>query len=148
MDDPCYQLLDSYPEILTPSFTIQEPKHGVRHYIPTDGPPVQSKPRRLDGEKLAVAKKELEKLVDLGIAYRGRRKGTIFPFQFSPLIPFPLVLVLRELESRVRPAILKRRKIEEVRDSSPSILRKRTFFSENLKATQLNPCLYALNDRC
>ena len=58
-----------------------------------------------------------------------RRKGTIFPFQFSPLIPFPLVLVLRELESRARPPILKRGRIEEVRNSSPTILRKRTFFS-------------------
>ena len=76
-----------------------------------------------------------------------RRKGTIFPFQFSPLIPFPLVLVLRELESRARPPILKRRRIEEVRNSSPLILRRRPFFSENLKATRSNPCLYALNDR-
>ena len=76
-----------------------------------------------------------------------RRKGTTFPFQFSPLIPFPLVLVLRELESRARPAILKRRKIEKVRNSSPTILRKRTFFFENLKTTRFNSCLYALNDR-
>ena len=29
LEDPCYKLLDSYPEIITPSFTIKEPKHGV-----------------------------------------------------------------------------------------------------------------------
>ena len=72
MDDPFYKLLDSYPEILTPSFTIKEPTHGVKHYIPTDGPPVQSRSRRLDPEKLAVAKAELGKLEALGICYRGR----------------------------------------------------------------------------
>ena len=73
LNDPCYKLLDSYPEITTPSFTIKEPKHGVRHHIPTsDGPPIQSRARRLDQEKLRVAKEELEKLVDLGICYRGK----------------------------------------------------------------------------
>ena len=72
MDDPFYKLLDSYPEILTPTFTLKEPSHGVKHYIPTNGPPVQSRSRRLDPEKLAVAKAELGKLEELGICYRGR----------------------------------------------------------------------------
>ena len=73
LEDPCYQLLDSYPEIVTPSFKLKEPKHGVKHHIPTsDGPPVQSRARRLDQEKLAVAKAELEKLVELGICHRGK----------------------------------------------------------------------------
>ena len=72
MDDPCYKLLDSYSDILTPTFTIKEPTHGVKHYIPTSGAPVQSRSRRLDPEKLAVAKAELQKLEDLGICYRGR----------------------------------------------------------------------------
>ena len=71
-NDPCYKLLDSYPQILTPSFTLKEPKHGVKHHIPTTGSPVQSRARRLDQEKLAVAKAELEKLEALGICYRGR----------------------------------------------------------------------------
>ena len=70
--DPCYKLLDSYPDILTPSFKIKDPEHGVRHHIPTEGFPVQSKARRLDQEKLAVAKAELNKLEALGICYRGR----------------------------------------------------------------------------
>ena len=70
--DPCYKLLDNYPEILTPSFTIKDPEHGVKHYIPTNGAPVQSRARRLDQEKLSVAKAELNKLEALGICYRGR----------------------------------------------------------------------------
>ena len=72
MDDPYYALLDKYPEICTPSFTIKDPQHGVRHHIPTSGPPVQSRARRLDPEKLSVAKAELQKLVDLGVCYRGK----------------------------------------------------------------------------
>ena len=57
-DDLCYKLLDSYPEILKPSFTIKDLQHGVRHHIPTSGAPVQSRARILDQEKLAVATAE------------------------------------------------------------------------------------------
>ena len=71
-DDPYYKLLDSFPDILTPSFKISDPAHGVRHHIPTTGAPVQSRARRLDQEKLAVAKAELGKLEALGICYKGR----------------------------------------------------------------------------
>ena len=67
LDDPYYALLDKFPEICTPSFTIKDPVHGVKHHIPTSGNPVQSRARRLDPEKLAVAKAELQKLVDLGV---------------------------------------------------------------------------------
>ena len=79
-NDPFFTLLDKFPEIQTPTFTIKDPKHGVRHHIPTDAPPVQSRARCLDPEKLAVAKAELEKLVDLGIAYRGKSEWS------SPLL--------------------------------------------------------------
>ena len=81
IDDPYYSLLDKFPEITTPSFTIKDPQHGVRHHIPTsDGPPVQSRARRLDPEKLSVAKAELQKLVDLGVCYRGKSEWS------SPLL--------------------------------------------------------------
>ena len=80
INDPYYSLLDKYPEICTPSFTIKEPQHGVHHHIPTSGNPVQSRARRLDPEKLAVAKEELEKLVDLGVCYRGKSEWS------SPLL--------------------------------------------------------------
>ena len=43
VDDPFFKLLDEFPEIQTPTFTIKEPKHGVRHHIPTAAPPVQSR---------------------------------------------------------------------------------------------------------
>ena len=71
-NDPCYKLLDSYPELLTPTFSVKQPAHGVKHYIPTAGRPVQSRARRLDQEKLRVAKAELNKLVELGVCHKGR----------------------------------------------------------------------------
>ena len=80
IDDPYFQLLDRYPEICTPTFKIQQPQHNVKHYIPTEGHPVQSRARRLDPEKLSVAKAELEKLVELGVCYRGKSEWS------SPLL--------------------------------------------------------------
>ena len=70
VNDPYYKLLDSFPEILTPVFTPVEVKHGVRHHIPTTGHPVQSRARKLDAEKLRVAKQEIDKLVKLGVCQR------------------------------------------------------------------------------
>ena len=40
---PFYQLLDKdFPDLSNPTFRVKEVDHGVFHYIPTDGPPVQS----------------------------------------------------------------------------------------------------------
>ena len=58
---PFYQLLDkNFPTLSNPSFRIKEVEHGVRHSIPTEGPPVQFKARKLSPEKLAVAKQEID----------------------------------------------------------------------------------------
>ena len=78
--DPFYQLLDKFPDLSNPSFRVKEVEHGVLHYIPTDGPPVQSRARKLSPEKLAVAKAELEKLVSLGVCKRGKSEWS------SPLL--------------------------------------------------------------
>ena len=54
---PYYQLLDKkYPNLSNPTFRVKDVDHGVHHYIPTDGPPVQARARKLDPEKLSVAK--------------------------------------------------------------------------------------------
>ena len=78
--DPFYQLLDKYPDLSNPSFRVKEVEHGVLHYIPTEGPPVQSRARKLSPDKLAVAKAELEKLVALGVCKRGKSEWS------SPLL--------------------------------------------------------------
>ena len=69
---PYYQLLDKFPNLSKPSFTPGEVKHGVRHHIPTNGYPVQSKARKLSPEKLQAAKEQMESYVKLGIARRGK----------------------------------------------------------------------------
>ena len=70
--NPFYQLLDGYPTLSTPSFTPKNVSHGVQHHIPTNCHPIQSKARKLNPEKLDIAKKEFQKLVDLGVCYRGK----------------------------------------------------------------------------
>lgn len=45
-------------------------KHGVEHYIPTVGPPVYARARRLDSAKLAIAKEEFATMERLGIVRR------------------------------------------------------------------------------
>ena len=71
VNDPYYRLLDQYPDVTTPSFTLKDVKHGIRHHIPTEGHPIQFRARRLNPEKLAVAKEELGKLEKLGVCYSG-----------------------------------------------------------------------------
>ena len=71
--NPYYQLLDNkFPELSNPTFRVKDADHGVYHYIPTGGPPIQARARKLDPEKLAIAKAELDKLVELGVCERGK----------------------------------------------------------------------------
>ena len=81
--DPFLKLLESYPELSTPSFKPKDVAHGVQHHIPTNCRPIQSKVRPLNPEKLAIAKQEFEKLVELGICYRGKSEWA------SPLMVAP-----------------------------------------------------------
>ena len=82
-NDRFYKLLDSFPTITTPAFTVKQPLHGVKHTIPTSCPPIQSRVRKLAPEKLQVAKEEIEKLVKLGVCHRGKSEWA------SPLMVAP-----------------------------------------------------------
>ena len=64
------EILSEYPEILTPSFSSPSTKHGVVHFITTDGPPVHSRPRRLPPEKLDIAREEFRNMEEMGILRR------------------------------------------------------------------------------
>ena len=96
-NDPYYQLLDKYPELSVPQFRPDKVKHNVKHYIPTTGHPIQARARKLNPEKLAVAKAEIEKLVELGIAKRAKsewtsplvvaRKPCVTPCKCTPTVP-------------------------------------------------------------
>lgn len=64
------QLLAEFPSITTPTFSAPTTKHGIEHYIPTQGPPVHSRARRLPPDKLAIAKQEFRNMEQLRIICR------------------------------------------------------------------------------
>ena len=65
-----FRIMQQFPDILIPRFDDSLNKHGVEHHIVTSGPPVYARARRLDGEKLAAAKQEFNKMEQLGIIRR------------------------------------------------------------------------------
>jgi len=64
------KVLSEFPEILQPTFSASEVKHGVLHHIPTTGPPVHARARRLPPHKLHIAKTEFAKMEEMGIIRR------------------------------------------------------------------------------
>ena len=60
-------ILSEFPSLLVPRYDARENKHGVEHHIITEGHPVFAKARRLDPEKLAIAKAEFAEMERLGI---------------------------------------------------------------------------------
>ena len=66
---PYEALLEDFPSLLVQNFKGST-KHNIKHYIPTSGPPLHARPRRLDGDKLRVAKEEFRKMEDLGVIRR------------------------------------------------------------------------------
>ena len=64
------EVFASFPSVTasSPKYDSTVPaKHGVAHTVPTTGPPVFARARRLFGEKLEVAKAEFQKMSDMGI---------------------------------------------------------------------------------
>ena len=61
-------LLDSFPSVTVCHYDPKLlPAHGVHNTVPTVGAPVFAKPRRLFGDKLACAKSEFDKMLQMGI---------------------------------------------------------------------------------
>ena len=75
--------LTEYESILTPSFLQPTLKHGVTHFINTEGPSAHATARRLPQEKLTVAKAEFDKMEKIGII---RRSNSLW---LSPLHVVP-----------------------------------------------------------
>ncbi len=70
VDDVYNSLLAEYPEIIRPNFTRLAPKHNVQHFIPTKGPSVHARARRLSPDKLKLAKAEFDTMEAMGIIRR------------------------------------------------------------------------------
>ncbi|KAJ8371613.1 hypothetical protein AAFF_G00306780 [Aldrovandia affinis] len=68
--DMFQRLLMDFPDLTTPTFSSAAVKHGVDHFIATTGPPIHARARRLDPQKLAVAKAEFDSMERLGIVRR------------------------------------------------------------------------------
>lgn len=68
--NPYELLLAEFPTITTPVFTPSSIKHKVEHFIPTNGPPVLARARRLSPDKLAVAKEEFNNMEEMGLIRR------------------------------------------------------------------------------
>ena len=64
------KLLKDRPNLTTPTFHTNMPAHNVELHIPTQGPPVFARPRRLSPEKLAAAKLEFQAMEKMGIIRR------------------------------------------------------------------------------
>lgn len=64
------RLLAEFPLLTTPTFSHATAKHGVQHHVITRGPLPRARARRLPPDKLTIARKEFQKMEDLGIVRR------------------------------------------------------------------------------
>lgn len=60
-------ILSEFPEVTQPSSGERPIKYSITHHITTSGPPVNARPRRLSPERLKVARREFEHMLELGI---------------------------------------------------------------------------------
>jgi hypothetical protein len=68
--DSIQQLLGDFQDVVNQSQRLPASSHGVEHFLQTTGPPIASPFRRLDAEKLAIAKAEFADLESQGIVRR------------------------------------------------------------------------------
>ncbi|KRY15633.1 Retrovirus-related Pol polyprotein from transposon opus [Trichinella patagoniensis] len=61
------KILEKYPSLTSCFRTSKPATHSIQHHILTHGPPVFARPRRLPPDRLELARKEFDILLDLGI---------------------------------------------------------------------------------
>ena len=64
------RLLAQFPQLTALTFSKPQVQHGVQLHIPTTGPPVHAKARRLDPAKLQIARRDFLDMEKLGIIRR------------------------------------------------------------------------------
>ena len=65
--NPYLSLLSEFPALTQTHSPGTPAKHNIDHHIQTTGPPVSARPRRLPPDRLTVAKREFEHMLQLGI---------------------------------------------------------------------------------
>lgn len=63
-------LLFAFTDLLKPTFDETSVQHEVQHFIPTTGPSISSKVRRLGPERLTQARAEFDRMLCMGIIRR------------------------------------------------------------------------------
>ena len=69
------EIIATFQDVLNPKGDLQRTSDDVAHHLQTRGPPIASKFRRLDSEKLAAAKKEFLALEQAGIVQQSTSHG-------------------------------------------------------------------------
>ena len=67
VSNPYHALLSEFPALTQVTTSDTPVQHDVTHHIETTGPPVSARPRRLAPDRLKVAKREFEHMLQLGI---------------------------------------------------------------------------------
>jgi hypothetical protein len=70
------RLLEEFPALVCTSKWLLTVSHDMVHHIVTHEPPITSKFRKLDGEKLAAANAEFKQLEEDDIIQRSTSKGS------------------------------------------------------------------------
>ena len=65
--NPYLTLLSDFPSLTQVAVSDAPVKHNISHHIETTGPPTSARPRRLAPDRLRVAKREFEHMLQLGI---------------------------------------------------------------------------------
>lgn len=66
-DSPFSHIFDEFPDLCNPNRKLVNNLHHTQHHILTKGPPVSCKPRPLSPEKLKLAKREFQRMMDEGV---------------------------------------------------------------------------------
>ncbi|KAJ8710566.1 hypothetical protein PYW08_009081 [Mythimna loreyi] len=83
-DSKYHRILKEYPDLTRPAGKPGVPKHNTLHHIrTTPGPPVSSRPRRLDPQRLRIAKQEFEEMLQNGTA-RPSESAWSSPLHLAP----------------------------------------------------------------
>lgn len=79
-----HRILKEYPDLTRPAGKPVALKHNTLHHIrTTPGPPVSSRPRRLDPQRLKIAKQEFEEMLQSGTA-RPSESAWSSPLHLAP----------------------------------------------------------------
>ena len=76
-------ILQDFPRVTSTSTQLLPVQHGVTHHIVTRGPPKVGRPRRLAPDRLQIARREFEQMMEMGVA-RPSQSSWAAPLHMTP----------------------------------------------------------------